>query len=251
MSDLKPTLLLVLWIFGACSGNDTSDAGPAVCPATYTVGDSCQSEGLRCPYATSMCGLKCTCSNNIWVCRTQWCECSCSCGRILKSSCELLECSPKAANKCPSAASKHCEVICWDAGTVDFKSVDIGTKDAGTDGTRDSARDLISDTKPDISLDISKDQAQDQASDQTQDTASDLAPDTTKDLAPDTAKDLAPDTSKDLALDTAKDLPQDTSKGDLTKDQTPDAPAAKDQTMDAPLDAVLDAPKDAGSIPNS
>ena len=110
MRDLKPALLLLLCCSAwACNGDSSAaDSSAASCPATYTVGDPCLSEGLRCPYAMSKCGLKCTCTGQTWTCKTRWCECSCSCGRILISSCELLDCSDKATKKCPSAASKQC-----------------------------------------------------------------------------------------------------------------------------------------------
>ena len=238
-------MTLVLLSLGACSGGDSAaDAAPA-CPASYTVGDSCLAEGLRCPYAGSMCGLKCTCSNNLWVCRTVWCECSCPCGRILSHSCELLECSAKATNTCPSVASKHCEAICGDAGPPDISTRDISTKDAGPhdsgpEAAPDSGPDIITPDiiTPDI---ITPDQA---APDQ-------AAPDI---ITPDQA---APDQAvPDQAVpDQTADLPPDMGPDSTPKDLLSDTPAP-DQTADAkapdqPQDAGKDAPdlaQDSGAI---
>ena len=214
---------LALW---ACNGDaPNTDAGSGTCPATYTVGDSCQQEELRCPYATSQCGLKCTCRGGVWVCLTQWCECSCTCGKILKSSCELLACSAKATNKCPTAASKHCEVLCWDAGAPDA-GPDAGKPDGpGADLKPDKAAPDLSPDKaaPDLSLDKA-----------TPDQTPDAPPlDQTPDLpAADTAK--APDLP---AVDAAPDAAApDASPDAATADATPDAPApdlpAPDQSTD-------------------
>ena len=233
-ATLRPPLVLALWILGACSGDSPAADAGGTCPASYTVGDPCLSEGLRCPYATSRCGLKCTCTGGLWLCRTQWCECSCSCGRILKSSCELLECSPGATHKCPSAASKHCEVLCWDAGTPDAGLLDRGADVTGVDSGPDGPRDHGPEAAPDRSLDLPPpDQTPDAPADTTADTKGDHTPDApAKDDNPDApAADMTPDApAADMTADApAADLTQDAPAADMTAD----APAA-DMTADAP-----------------
>jgi hypothetical protein len=222
-----PALALALALVGCNGDSPNADSGSAACPATYTVGDSCQREGQRCPYATSMCGLKCTCRGGVWTCLTRWCECSCACGKILKSSCELLACSAKATNKCPTAASKHCEVLCWDAGMPD------GGRDAGPDAKPDGPADLAPDHAPDLA-------PPDAAPDQTLDLPPDLpTPDAP---APDQTPDLPADAGADAAADAAAgaDAATGADAGVGADGKTPDAAVkdapAKDQpAADAPL----------------
>ncbi len=131
------TLLLTLVVcLASCSCNDKQ---PVPCPATFTIGDPCPAEGLKCPYPGGKCGTQCTCVNGAggfsWDCKVENCRCQCSCGSIAIASCEALECRTEQES-CPDSAKDICAVVCADGGRPDLGKRD-GPKEAGHDGPRD------------------------------------------------------------------------------------------------------------------
>ena len=198
-----------LLALAGCPGDPTggADGGAKVCPAKFTINDDCQHQGQVCPYAGSQCGLKCTCSGGSWQCKTQWCECSCSCKKLLIASCELVACSKKALDPCPASASQHCAILC-DEGDGGADGPDAGADSKPADAPREAP---LPDLPPDKGQDLPADQGQD------------LPPDKGQDLPADKGQDLPADQGQDLPPDKGQDLPPDQA-ADAPQDQGPDAP---------------------------
>ncbi len=165
------------------------------------MGEACEVEGQECIYPQSLCGTPCRCVNQpggfVWECATQYCKCTCDCGRYAIASCELLECTLED-DPCVAQALPLCEMVCSDDAGPD------GAKDGGIDQGGEGMRDQrVQEAGPDAAGDSAVDTSG------PRDTAAEAQPDVAADLSADAAREAAVDASADVAQDTAVDLPRD------------------------------------------
>lgn len=183
-----------------------------LCPEGFGIGQPCEIEMQECIYPESLCGTPCRCVNQpggfVWECATQYCKCTCDCGRYAIASCEMLECTEED-DPCVAQALPLCEMICTDddAGTD-------GPRDAGVD--QDGTRDLgVLEAGPDAPRDLAADVAKpreaavDQRADQAVDQRADLQAEQSVDQAVDQRADTAADQSAEAVSDSITDLTQD------------------------------------------
>jgi len=181
-----PRIIFIIWLL-LLSG--CSCSSEVLCPESFAVGGACEVEGQQCVYPESLCGTPCRCVNQpggfVWECATQYCKCTCDCGRYAIASCELLECTEED-DPCVAQALPLCEMVCTDDGGVD------GPRDAGADtggdaGVREAGAEAGADAGPDSSppRDASPDQPRDTSPDQ----AVDMSPDLARDASPDQLAD--------------------------------------------------------------
>jgi hypothetical protein len=179
------------------------------CPSSFTIGERCPMEGMKCTFPGGRCGSPCYCVNETggfaWDCPVETCRCTCACGFIAVNSCEALECR-KQEDPCPASAAPICALVCGDGGVRDGGR-DRGLRDARIDGYRDSARDQIQirDRHADVRRDIRADSFRDAGTDVPMDARRDAPADARRDAPADAGVDAPADARMDRPMDRGRD----------------------------------------------